>query len=1051
MARPIKKLPPLPNDTERIIEYWLRCLDDARRIEISRQNMREYGTEIAISDVLSGICPREIVDGLKKKALELERGTKSNDRGGERFASANNERLQVLIAPLRFAWSGRGDPRDFGMPALIEPYWIPADLSMSGEITPPRGRLPWIPRSFLEPLSTDSGFSVGKVAALEEFTRKNPPVDYDTWSKYWTWCDNLFQAVCGERISQYKPDYYEQRKNPVILVDVSGGAGSKEPKKLYIQVLNGMRAAGLLRSLATLREKKRRYLKQNVSSHYRGSLRHLGQFECNFALSPSQRNAVHQTLQLPSGEVLVVTGPPGTGKTTLLQSIVASLWVSAAYQQKKPPIIVACSGTNQAVTNIITAFGKANSQPGPLDGWWLPGVYSYGRYLPAKTRADEAQGLFQIERADGTGMSSEMENQAYYQQAKKDYLTRATQYAGKSLTIKSAISHFHRELKHEVFAIHRKTNFAAYGTVFEWLKTLFGFKRPISLDDFRHVIETLDGNHRHRAFQLATHYWEGRWLLEAEGIVSRLARGGNVRKQLNKGADDWMRHAMITPCFVATFATAPRFFDVVLDDNTPLIDLLIVDEASQVSAEEGAACFCLAKRAVVVGDPQQLEPVREIEEHVDIENLKTHKLLRRGDEQELKKLSDKGLTASSGSLMLLALNACRVTDGMTTGVFLAEHRRSLEGIICYCNELAYLMRLKYCRSQATYPLLFPPLGYVHVPGESELVGTSRENVLEAELIAHWLESNREAIQSTYQVQTIDDVVAVLTPFLAQKRRLEKVLRKKFPTMTIGTVHGLQGAERAIIVFSSVYDRGIRCDYFFDRGVQMLNVAVSRARDAFIVFGDMAIFNREKTELPSGILAKYLFSDLSNEITTVELPARRGISPESIVRLATLEAHRAMLQEAFETAEREILLVSPTVSRYAIEADEVCAMIRSARSRGIEVLIYVDTYLNQDEKTKEFRSIAWEGCELVKAAGAKLTFVKGIHNKTLAIDDRVLVEGSFNWLSAVRDVKKKGQKHEVSFRYTGPIAKRAIETTKEILDYLSVRETADESEAKEATG
>jgi superfamily I DNA and/or RNA helicase len=52
---------------------------------------------------------------------------------------------------------------------------------------------------------------------------------------------------------------------------------------------------------------------------------------------------------------------------------------------------------------------------------------------------------------------------------------------------------------------------------------------------------------------------------------------------------------------------------------------------------------------------------------------------------------------------------------------------------------------------------------------------------------------------------------------------------------------------------------------------MLNVAVSRARDSFLVFGNMNIFNSNNTTLPSGLLGQYLFSNESNEITDIEVP------------------------------------------------------------------------------------------------------------------------------------------------------------------------------------
>ena len=77
-------------------------------------------------------------------------------------------------------------------------------------------------------------------------------------------------------------------------------------------------------------------------------------------------------------------------------------------------------------------------------------------------------------------------------------------------------------------------------------------------------------------------------------------------------------------------------------------------------------------------------------------------------------------------------------------------------------------------------------------------------------------------------------------------------------MKIGTVHALQGAERPVILFSSVYGPGDTGTMFFDRDNKpnMLNVAVSRAKDSFIVFGNKNIFDSQ-TLKPSGILARHL--------------------------------------------------------------------------------------------------------------------------------------------------------------------------------------------------
>ncbi|MED1722041.1 AAA domain-containing protein [Brevibacillus parabrevis] len=68
-----------------------------------------------------------------------------------------------------------------------------------------------------------------------------------------------------------------------------------------------------------------------------------GQMGGEYPLSPSQREAVNHFNHMENGEILAVNGPPGTGKTTLLQSIVADLYVQKALKQEKAPLIVATS------------------------------------------------------------------------------------------------------------------------------------------------------------------------------------------------------------------------------------------------------------------------------------------------------------------------------------------------------------------------------------------------------------------------------------------------------------------------------------------------------------------------------------------------------------------------------------------------------------------------------------------------------------------------------------------------------------------------------------
>lgn len=63
------------------------------------------------------------------------------------------------------------------------------------------------------------------------------------------------------------------------------------------------------------------------------------------------------------------------------------------------------------------------------------------------------------------------------------------------------------------------------------------------------------------------------------------------------------------------------------------------------------------------------------------------------------------------------------------------------------------------------------------------------------------------------------------------------------------------------------------------------------------------------------------------------------------------------------------------------------------------------------ENKHLLSHAKDGRNALIESGVTLIEVKGIHNKSLAIDNHTLIEGSFNWLSANRH--KEYSRHECS--------------------------------------
>jgi hypothetical protein len=392
---------------------------------------------------------------------------------------------------------------------------------------------------------------------------------------------------------------------------------------------------------------------------------------------------------------------------------------------------------------------------------------------------------------------------------------------------------------------------------------------------------------RERAFRTAMHYWEASYLLEMESAT------GRGHKRGEDPAHTWerslRRSAMLAPCLAATFYMLPKFFRAPVSDK-PLwgvIDLLVGDESGQVPPEKAVASFALARRAFVVGDVFQIEPVWSVPAAVDAANAATSGLISRVRAQmEWSARERQAVSASAGNLMALAQQASVLSDVESGGggLLLTEHRRCVPELVRFCNEGVYrgqLLPLR--RSVPKEKRILPPFGYARLPCHAETRRGGRCNPEEARMIVAWLQRRRGEIEVHYK-KPLRELVAVVTPFRAQKAALLRELAKRFGPdhgVTAGTVHALQGAEIPIVLFSPVYDETHRGTFFFNgpgaggsagdprRAFQMLNVAVSRAQDTFLIFGCLDAFDPGRRETPAGKLGEHLFGEHGTEI--VDLP------------------------------------------------------------------------------------------------------------------------------------------------------------------------------------
>lgn len=1142
--------------TVKILKYWRNSLADAHRMDIKSEVANE-GYEANVEFKAGGL-PGDLVQTLFKEWIKTLNNLKTNK--GDDEEDPDPLFVPLLIAPLRIIRRVEHNEGKFGEdPESIFPLWVPASVGKDGQLSPHEHSFPWIPRMLLEPVQESFKYeylTLGTVRAQDTFLTKNE-VPASDWCSYAEYCDRLFQSVTGQKLGVFQEEGYETDVSLKILIQADKNDPAWSVRGLYDQIVALNQVPALLRNFANLDFNPPEDLITD-SEYTTFSARHVGQMGNRFPLSNSQRQAMFHFLNMRDGEIYVVNGPPGTGKTTLLQSVVAQLVVERAVEGKDPPVIVACSATNQAVSNIIDSFSKGQDNESLLAERWLPEIKYLGLYLPSSRISPT--GDLHYARNNRDGLPNMTQNSTYFSKANPHFLKKCLEFSGKTFqSAKEAAAYLHGELVQVVDEIAKgsrlwkdleesrqvlrevadgidlagylqkiddelrildekkklcdrirgqlidiKTgepllqkffsfigiesalgrrgtkirevlnawpfpvnslDFRNWGSVMGFIeRDLTGImRRSFELNAFRkkatdckanctnagylleqwkakhaitgdffEAIRYMDTTLRYRAFNLAIHYWEARWLDEIEPI---LQQGGEFIKRGQKKMEAmWRRYAKLTPCFVATFFMLPSYFTYSRrnDENTGFfnlpslnfIDLLIVDEAGQVGPDLGGAAFALAKRAIVVGDRKQIPPIQKVTSKVDSGNLfETGVISGYESEDEIDRIVNRGLSAYKGSLLHVAQGRNRYQlEGMTEGgLFLQEHRRCFPEIIQYCNELAYRGRLIPLREAPQKgETLFPQMGYANIPGGSKKIGGSRINPLEAAFIAQWLSGHKDEIERHYGKE-LKQCVGIITPFKKQKQEIRGALRREgidHSGMTVGTIHALQGAEREIVIFSPVYGSEDGSSlYFLNKEIYMLNVAVSRAKDSFLVFGDMRIFNPEE-HTPTGILARHLFRIQENELPGIVPP--RPYSDDCVEHINTLDRHREMLSQAFAQAGKTLLIVSPYLSINAVKADNVPQMLSAAIARGVGVTIYSDRNLNRKNghPGEALKPNALEAQETIRQAGATLVMARGVHNKTLCIDDCCLVEGSFNWLSAHRDPLSPLCRYEASLVYRG---------------------------------
>jgi len=340
------------------------------------------------------------------------------------------------------------------------------------------------------------------------------------------------------------------------------------------------------------------------------------------------------------------------------------------------------------------------------------------------------------------------------------------------------------------------------------------------------------------------------------------------------------------PCIISSV----RDFAEYIDLDTGMFDLIIIDEASQVSIAQAFPAIIRAKKILVLGDKKQFSNLQSYQ----ATSIKNNALLN-----NLRKVFKNNI--SKDPLQLERLESFNVKTSILDfferianyGAMLKKHFRGYPEHIAYCSKTFYNNDLQAIRlrSKSIKDIIhFEVLDYEI---DKEIGNTNDE---EAKYIVKQLEKIKESGDET--------TVGIITPFSDQQKNLTNLITKHKDKdyffeklhLKIMTFDTCQGEEREIVYYSMVATKNIdKLNWIFptdlsrtdleelgDKKAQRLNVGLSRVQEkmVFVLSKKPDDFNKE-----IGNAIRFIHNIYSSE---EKLPSKSQLDPKSPMEAKVLD-------------------------------------------------------------------------------------------------------------------------------------------------------------------
>ncbi len=305
----------------------------------------------------------------------------------------------------------------------------------------------------------------------------------------------------------------------------------------------------------------------------------------------------------------------------------------------------------------------------------------------------------------------------------------------------------------------------------------------------------------------------------------------------------WQALFFIVPVASTTLASFGRLFEGMQAES---LGWVLIDEAGQAAPAAVAGALWRARRAVLVGDPLQIEPVVTAPRRL-VEAL--------GRKRDLDDAAIARWSPSMQSAQALADRAMQIgamVGGVWTGLPLRTHRRCMSPMFELANRIAYDGQMVQATAAKIIAPSLPASCWIDVAGQADgkVVGAQMaalRRMLES-LMEEWPhvldirqgpEDERGTPASLYVISPFRDVADACKELMGTDSALGRRMRKAKVVADAGTVHTFQGKEASIVILvlgSAPGEAGAGARNWASSVPNLLNVALTRAQQRFYVIG-----------------------------------------------------------------------------------------------------------------------------------------------------------------------------------------------------------------------